>query len=88
MRDGCLVAYMFLHSESRRSWTAEETDFIRNVSDRIWSAIWRNKANRDLLESEARFRAVQETSIDGFMMLEAVRDDQGQLVDFRWVYRQ
>jgi PAS domain S-box-containing protein len=86
MRDGRLVAYMFLHSESRRSWTAEETDFIRNVSDRIWTAIWRNRATRDLVESEARFRAVQETSIDGFMMLEAVRDDQGQLVDFRWIY--
>jgi PAS domain S-box-containing protein len=86
MRDECLIAYMFLHSETRRFWTSEETDFIRNVSDRIWSAIWRNKANRDLLESEARFRAVQETSIDGFMMLEAVRDEQEQLVDFRWVY--
>jgi len=43
-------------------------------------------AERRLRESEARFRAVQETSIDGFMMLEAVRDENRQIVDFRWVY--
>jgi PAS domain-containing protein len=39
-----------------------------------------------LLASETRFRAVQETTIDGFMMLESVRDAEGRLVDFRWVY--
>jgi PAS domain S-box-containing protein len=39
-----------------------------------------------LRASEARFRAVQETSIDGFMMLESVRDAGGRIVDFRWVY--
>lgn len=39
-----------------------------------------------LLASEARFRAVQETTIDGFVMLESVRDGAGRLVDFRWVY--
>jgi PAS domain S-box-containing protein len=39
-----------------------------------------------LLASEARFRAVQETSLDGFMMLDAVRDETGALVDFRWSY--
>jgi PAS domain S-box-containing protein len=43
-------------------------------------------AERSLRESEARFRAVQETSIDGFMVLESVRDEAGRLVDFRWVY--
>lgn len=39
-----------------------------------------------LLASEARFRAAQETSIDGFMMIEAVRDGAGQIIDFRWIY--
>jgi PAS domain S-box-containing protein len=43
-------------------------------------------AERQLRESEARFKAVQETSIDGFMVLEAERDGTGRLVDFRWVY--
>lgn len=44
------------------------------------------EGERALRESEARFRAVQETSIDGFMILESVRDPAGALVDFRWVY--
>ena len=36
---------------------------------------------------EARFRAIQETSPDGFMVLESVRDDtDGPITDFRWVY--
>jgi len=36
--------------------------------------------------SEARFRAIQETSIDGFMMLQSVRDTSGAIADFRWIY--
>ena len=39
-----------------------------------------------LRASEARFRAAQETSIDGFVMLEAVRDGAGRIIDFRWIY--
>ena len=39
-----------------------------------------------LRESESRFRAVQETSIDGFMILESVRDAAGAIVDFRWLH--
>ncbi|NTU83892.1 MAG: PAS domain S-box protein, partial [Chloroflexales bacterium] len=34
--------------------------------------------------SEERFRAFQETSVDGFALLESVRDAAGQIVDFRW----
>ncbi|MCI4646132.1 MAG: PAS domain S-box protein [Hyphomonadaceae bacterium] len=39
-----------------------------------------------LEESEARFRAVQETSPDGFMTFEAVRDKSGTICDLRWTY--
>lgn len=38
------------------------------------------------VRGEARFRAVQETSVDGFMLLESVRDNDGRIVDFRWTY--
>ena len=41
---------------------------------------------RKLQESEARFRAVQESSIDGFMVLDSIRDEAGRLADFRWAY--
>jgi PAS domain S-box-containing protein len=39
-----------------------------------------------LRESEARFRAVQQTSPDGFVILRAVRDRNGQIEDFRFEY--
>ena len=44
------------------------------------------RAEEALRKSEARFRAVQETSVDGFMSLESVRDAAGALKDFRWNY--
>lgn len=46
----------------------------------------REQAAEALRQSEARFRALQETSIDGFMLLESVRDERGVIVDFRWLY--
>lgn len=46
----------------------------------------RKQVEQDLAESEARFRAVQETSVDGFMVLESVRDEVGRILDFRWTY--
>lgn len=41
------------------------------------------RMDRALAESEARFRAVQQTMPDGFVMYSAVRDEGGQIVDFR-----
>lgn len=46
----------------------------------------RRRTEARLVKSEARFRAVQETSIDGFMLLESLRDEAGRIVDFRWAY--
>jgi len=36
--------------------------------------------------SEERFRVAQELSLDAFTILEAVRDEGGAIVDFRWQY--
>jgi PAS domain S-box-containing protein len=46
----------------------------------------RKQAERELRESEERFRAVQQTTPDGFMLFESVRDSSGTITDFRWVY--
>ena len=42
---------------------------------------------RALAESEDRFRTAQETSLQGFAILEAVRDRDGRVVDLAWIYR-
>lgn len=39
-----------------------------------------------LLESEERFRVAQELSPDGFTILHPIRDDDGDVIDFYWVY--
>jgi PAS domain S-box-containing protein len=53
--------------------------YFRNVNDRI-------AAEEALRRSEERFRAVQETSPDGFMVFESIRGADGAIEDFRWVY--
>lgn len=45
-----------------------------------------HQAMQALVVSEQRFRAVQEASAEGFMVLESVRDTDGKVEDFRWVY--
>lgn len=44
------------------------------------------RAQEALRESEARFRAVHETSPDGFVIFRSVRDVEGKIVDFTFDY--
>ncbi len=46
----------------------------------------RRRLELELRESEARFRAVQDASPNGSMLLRAVRDRDGTLVDFEFTY--
>ena len=62
----------------------------RELMARVGSAITlarvRSQAAEQLRISDERFKAVQEASPDGFMVLDAVRNAQGEVVDFRWTY--
>ena len=44
----------------------------------------RKKVELSLQHSEARFRAVQQTTPDGFIIFSAIRDGAGRIVDFRF----
>lgn len=44
------------------------------------------RAEQALRQSEARFRVLHETSPDGFMIFQTVRDEAGDIVDFAWSY--
>jgi two-component system cell cycle sensor histidine kinase/response regulator CckA len=46
----------------------------------------RRSTGLQLRESEERFRVAQELSPDGFTILRPVRDAEGRVVDFIWVY--
>jgi PAS domain S-box-containing protein len=47
----------------------------------------RKRAEEKLRESEERFRAVQENSLDRFTILKPFYDDQGEIIDFTYVYQ-
>jgi PAS domain S-box-containing protein len=44
------------------------------------------RSNEQLRESEERLRVVRENSPDGFLILRPIRDGQGRVIDFTWVY--
>ena len=46
----------------------------------------RKMAEEVLRQSEERFRVAQEMSLDAFTIMEAVRDGNGCIVDFKWTY--
>ena len=46
----------------------------------------RKQADEMLRKSQEQFRIAQDMSPDGFTILRPVRDDQGRVVDFTWIY--
>lgn len=53
----------------------------------IVDIIEHKKTEEKLQESEKRFQAVQENSFDRFTILKPVYDDQGEIIDFSYVYQ-
>lgn len=46
----------------------------------------RKKMEKELKQSEVRFRVAQEISPDGFTILHPVRNETDEIIDFTWVY--
>lgn len=44
------------------------------------------RSERNLIESEIRFRGLQQATPDGFMIFESMRDETGKIYDFKWIY--
>ncbi len=57
-KEGKFVAAMAVHSKSPRQWSAFEVRLVLEVANRCWEALQRSRINRDLRESEARFRQI------------------------------
>lgn len=52
---------------------------LRDISER-------RQSEAALRKSEEQFRVAQELSLDAFTLLDAIRDPQGQVIDFQWRY--
>jgi PAS domain S-box-containing protein len=80
-RDGSLV-WVNLTVSLVQTQGGEPDYFIAVIED-----ICNRKAAEEALRaSEARFRAVQQTTPDGFMIFDSLRGADGLIEDFRWVY--
>ena len=63
------------------------SELIARVRTHLELALMRKKAEEKLRESEERFRAVQENSLDRFTILKPFYDDQGEIIDFTYIYQ-
>ncbi|MDG3007162.1 PAS domain S-box protein [Paludisphaera mucosa] len=61
-KDGRLIAAMAVHQATPRRWTPEEVSLLGTVVDRCWETLERARMARGLRESEARSRAIVETT--------------------------
>ena len=63
VKDGVLHAVLYVHQRQTRNWTDADETLIREVAERTWAAVERARAESALRDSEARFRAIFDASI-------------------------
>jgi PAS domain S-box-containing protein len=62
MRAGQLRAFLSVNDAVARVWTADELGLLDEVAERAWVEVERTRAQAEVAESEARFRAVADTA--------------------------
>ena len=62
IRAGLLRAFIYVHSARPRDWTRAEVALVEEVAARTWIQIERTRAQVEVAESEARFRAIADTA--------------------------
>lgn len=92
-RDGYRIEKRYFHKSGRIVWVTLSVSCVRKDSgevDYFISVIQditeKKRIGRALLDSEIRFRAVQETSPDGFMIFHSLRSTDGEIEDFVWEF--
>ncbi len=90
VRVGRGVAVTFEDVTAHRESAAERASFVaeQRLAQKE-ACVAKEKVDivfQQLRASEERFRVVQESSPDGFMMFRSVRDADGAIRDFEWIY--
>ncbi|HZV85693.1 MAG TPA: PAS domain S-box protein [Brevundimonas sp.] len=62
MRNGRMRSLLFVHHASPRPWSDEEVGLIEHVAARAYAEVERTRAEAEVRESEARFRAIADTA--------------------------
>jgi PAS domain S-box-containing protein len=68
---GGLVALLYLNHATARPWSNEEIQFIRDVAERTRTVVERRRVEKELRESEERFRTVYENAGVGMIEIDA-----------------
>jgi PAS domain S-box-containing protein len=85
MANGRVRATLSIQQRAPRRWTQEEVGLLEGVAGRCWAEVERARAEERLRDSEARYRALFDTMVEGYLLCEAERDEGGQVVDFRFI---
>ncbi|GJG89578.1 hypothetical protein tb265_47590 [Gemmatimonadetes bacterium T265] len=87
VKAGRLVALFGVHAAAPRAWTDDELALVAETAERTWAAVERARAEAALRESEARFRAVEDASPDGSVLMRPEYEAAtGPIIDFTFVY--
>lgn len=62
MRAGRFCAFLAISQSEPKHWTPEDISLVEAVAERTWSEVERVRAEAEVLESEARFRAIADTA--------------------------
>ncbi|MGQ2992297.1 MAG: PAS domain S-box protein [Brevundimonas sp.] len=62
MKAGRLSAYLGVSASEPRDWTPSDIRLVEAVAERTWSEVERARAQAEVVESEARFRAIADTA--------------------------
>ena len=72
LKDGQLVGAMSVHQNSPRQWLERELELVKLVANRCWESIERMRVERNLRQSEARFRGMSAALASEKIVLEMI----------------
>jgi PAS domain S-box-containing protein len=79
---GRLVAVLFVNFAAVRNWRPDELDLVREVADRLRTAVERRAAEAALRESDERYRRLFDTIDEGFCIIEFLDGPHGPFSDY------
>jgi PAS domain S-box-containing protein len=61
LKNQALTAVLYMHTSQPRAWFGDELSLVEDVAERTWTAVEKARAERDLRETDARFRLIAES---------------------------
>ena len=64
IKNGKLVALLYVHQARPRAWTDEEVAIVREVAERTWEVVERARAEAELRATTRRLQLILESTVD------------------------